>query len=53
MSLSGSPAFKEDEGFYTVCVPAASGHQEQTNYMFVKGELKPIGYFQIQYLNFT
>ncbi|XP_075051490.1 myomesin-3 isoform X2 [Mixophyes fleayi] len=36
VSLSGSPAFKEDEGFYTVCVPAASGHQEQTAYMFVR-----------------
>ncbi|XP_072275395.1 myomesin-3 [Pyxicephalus adspersus] len=36
VSLHGSPAFKEDEGFYTVSVPAASGHQEQTTYMFVK-----------------
>ncbi|XP_071992798.1 myomesin-3 isoform X2 [Engystomops pustulosus] len=36
VSLSGSPAFKEDEGFYTVSVPATSGHQEQTTYMFVK-----------------
>ncbi|XP_040280434.1 myomesin-3 isoform X1 [Bufo bufo] len=36
VSLRGSPAFKEDEGFYTVSVPAASGHQEQTAYMFVR-----------------
>ncbi|KAM3933469.1 myomesin-3 isoform 2-T2 [Leptodactylus fuscus] len=36
VSLSGSPAFKEDEGFYTVSLPAASGHQEQTAYMFVR-----------------
>ncbi|XP_063810375.1 myomesin-3 isoform X2 [Pseudophryne corroboree] len=36
VSYSGPTAFKEDEGFYTVCVPAPSGHQEQTAYMFVK-----------------
>ncbi|XP_075707252.1 myomesin-3 [Rhinoderma darwinii] len=36
VSLSGSSAYKEDEGFYTVCVPAASGHQAQTAYMFVR-----------------
>ncbi|KAM9320124.1 myomesin-3 [Gastrophryne carolinensis] len=36
VSLQGSPAYKEDEGFYTVSVPAVSGHQEQTTYMFVK-----------------
>ncbi|XP_073428799.1 myomesin-3 [Dendrobates tinctorius] len=36
VSLRGSPAFKEDEGFYTVCLPASSGHQEQTAYLFVR-----------------
>ncbi|XP_066431171.1 myomesin-3 isoform X2 [Eleutherodactylus coqui] len=36
VSLSGSPAFKEDEGFYTICLPAASGLLEQTAYMFVR-----------------
>lgn len=36
ISLRGSPAFKEDEGYYTISVPAASGHQEQTAYMFVR-----------------
>ncbi|XP_056413006.1 myomesin-3 [Hyla sarda] len=36
VSITGSPAFKEDEGFYTVSVPAATGHQEQTTYMFVR-----------------
>ncbi|XP_063312621.1 myomesin-3 [Pelobates fuscus] len=36
VSLSGSPAYKEDEGLYMVSVPAASGHQEQSAYMFVK-----------------
>ncbi|KAM5180688.1 myomesin-3 [Mantella aurantiaca] len=36
ISLCGSPTFKEDEGFYTVSVPAKSGQQEQTTYMFVR-----------------
>ncbi|KAM4794762.1 myomesin-3 [Rhinophrynus dorsalis] len=40
VSLSGSPAFKEDEGFYTVCVPSPSGYQEQSAYVFVR-DAKP------------
>ncbi|KAM8976576.1 myomesin-3 [Pelodytes ibericus] len=36
VSLSGSNAYKEDEGLYTVCVPGPSGHQEQSAYMFVR-----------------
>ncbi|XP_068125104.1 myomesin-3 [Hyperolius riggenbachi] len=36
VALRGSPAFKEDEGFYTVSIPASSGPQKQTAYMFVK-----------------
>ncbi|XP_053563150.1 myomesin-3 [Bombina bombina] len=36
VSLSASPAYKEDEGFYTVCVPSSSGNKEQSAYVFVK-----------------
>uniref|UniRef100_A0A8C5MXJ4 Myomesin 3 n=1 Tax=Leptobrachium leishanense TaxID=445787 RepID=A0A8C5MXJ4_9ANUR len=36
VSLSGSPAYKEDEGLYTVVVASSSGLQEQSAYMFVK-----------------
>ncbi|XP_053310773.1 myomesin-3 [Spea bombifrons] len=36
VSLSGSPVYKEDEGLYTVSVPAPSGHQEQSAYLFVR-----------------
>ncbi|XP_075459817.1 myomesin-3 isoform X2 [Ascaphus truei] len=35
-SLAVSAAFKEDEGFYTVCVPAQSGYKEQSTYVFVR-----------------
>ncbi|OCT56428.1 myomesin-3 [Xenopus laevis] len=40
LSLSAAPAFKEDEGFYTVQIPSSSGHQEQSAYVFVR-DAKP------------
>ncbi|KAG8451467.1 hypothetical protein GDO86_003609 [Hymenochirus boettgeri] len=36
LSLSASPAFKEDEGFYTIRVPSLSGFQDQSAYVFVR-----------------
>uniref|UniRef100_F6QLU9 Myomesin 3 n=1 Tax=Xenopus tropicalis TaxID=8364 RepID=F6QLU9_XENTR len=43
LSLNVAPAFKEDEGLYTVQIPSSSGHQEQSAYVFVR-DAKPEKY---------
>ncbi|XP_029475460.1 myomesin-3 isoform X2 [Rhinatrema bivittatum] len=35
-SLAVSSAFKEDEGFYTICIPTQTGFRKQSAYVFVR-----------------